>query len=139
MSRIFANISVFWAYLSTIFIGIVFLGFSIFLLAQPKVEYLSTTGTIAEIREEYSGSEDIDHCVYVDYEVGGKKYEHAQFGSYSSSMKVGDSVTVLFNPENPEEIQAEGFEIIPYVVGGAGIVAILAGGFLLFRKICFGT
>ena len=31
MSKIFANIAVFWAYLSTILLGIVFLGLSIFI------------------------------------------------------------------------------------------------------------
>ena len=140
MSRIFANIAVFWAYLSTILLGIVFLGLSIFIgVSDSDTEYIQITGTVAEINEYYDFDGELQHSVFVDYEVDGQKYEHAEYGSYSSSMKVGDTVGVYYNPEEPEHIQAEGFKTIPYVVGGAGIVAILVGGFLLVKKVITGA
>lgn len=140
MSRIFANIAVFWAYLSTILLGIVFLGFSIFIgVSGNNTEYIQITGTVAEIEEYYDFDGELQHTVFVDYEVDGQKYEHTQYGSYSSSMKVGDTVNIFYNPEEPEHIQAEGFKTIPYVIGGAGVVAILVGGFLLVKKVITGA
>lgn len=140
MSRIFANFRVLGAYLGTVVLGIIFVVAAIFIgVSNSNTEYLETTGTIVEIEEFYNISEETtDHTVYVDYEAEGQKFEHAQYGSYSSSMNIGDSVTVFYDPANPEQIQAEGFEIIPYVIGGAGVVAILLGGFFLVRKILIG-
>ena len=113
--------------------GLAFLAGSIFLLCSPKVDYAETQGIIAEIEESYNfSSEEYEYAVYVDYAVDGVRYEHAPYGSYNSSMKVGDAVTVLYNPAAPDEIQAPGFETVPYVVGAAGLAALIFGIWPLF-------
>lgn len=140
MSRIFANIRVLGAYLGTVVLGIIFIVAAVFIgVSDSDTEYIQITGTVAEINEYYDFDGELQHSVFVDYEVDGQKYEHAEYGSYSSSMKVGDTVGVYYNPEEPEHIQAEGFRTIPYVIGGAGVAAVLLGVFLLVKKVITGV
>lgn len=118
-------------------VGLIFLVAAIFILKAPKVDYIETQGIIDEIEESYNSIEErTDYSVYVSYQAaaldGIHSYQHVPYGSYSSSMKVGDAVTVLYNPDAPDEIQAPGFEKVPYVVGAAGIAAMIFGLWPLF-------
>ena len=132
--RFFVNLQRILAPLAFILVGLIFVVVSIVILCQPKVERLSVTGTIVRI-DEYRNGEDIDYTVYVDYEVNGQKYSSAVYPAYSSSMKQGSEVEILYDPANPSDIEAPGSASVPYVLLGAGIVAMLVGGFIFIRTV----
>lgn len=109
---------------------------AIFILTRPKVDYEICTGTIVDIQETYGFSGDdptTEYTVLIDYTVDGKEYKNAEYFSYDSSMKVGGEVKVYYNPENPEEIQAEGFQSVPYVFLGVSAVCFIVGIFVFIR------
>ena len=105
--------------------GVIFILSIVFIFA-PKKQMLETRGTIVEIEEWRDVDDNYQYTVYIDYRANGKKFEHAEFGSYNSSMKVGDKVVVLFDPKNPEHIESEGSDLVPYVTAAAsGIVLVV--------------
>lgn len=116
-----------------ILVGILLIAISV--LAMTKVKdvdsFSETQAEITSIDEEEildgSDSSSYEYTVKVKYMVNGVEYTDIDYGSYSSSMKVGDSVTVLYNPENPADIQAPGADKVPYIVLAGGIIAMLAG------------
>lgn len=132
--NIFSNLRRLLVPIVFVLVGLIFVVVSIVVLCQPKVERLSVTGTIVRI-EEYGQGEDLAHTVYVDYEVNGQKYSAAEYPSYSSSMKEGGEVEVLYDPADPADIEAPGSASVPYVLLGAGIVAILLGVVLFLRNV----
>ena len=116
-------------------IGLALVVFSLISIFGPKTDYSETTGTIVDIEEEYNiVDESYDHRVYVDYTVDGVKYERADYGSYSSRMKTGDTVTVLYDPADPTRIQAEGSEKVPYIVGAVGAVVMIFSAVTFIRR-----
>lgn len=86
-----------------------------------------TTGTITEIEVYYTRDSDGDrvrkHRVYVEYTVDGEKYEN-RLDSYNSAMRVGGSVTVYYDPQNPTDISSGDASIVT-------IIMICVGGLLL--------
>lgn len=101
-------------------------------LASKDLYDLPLTATISDIQREWrgvdeDGFEEYDYYVFVDYEVNGQKYEHVQYPNYANTMKVGDSVEILCQSQNPEKIvekNVTGNSVIFIVIGG---VLILAG------------
>jgi hypothetical protein len=91
------------------------------------------TATVVDVQEEWEVSGDPDqpdrlvHTAYIDYEVDGKKYEHVLAPEQDDNLKVGDTVEILAQSQNPEKISAlnptKGGII--YIVFGA--VAAVAG------------
>lgn len=72
--------------------------------------------------------------VYVSYEVDGVPYDFVELGYHSTGMKVGQSITIYYNPEDPTSIKTKGaaylFIFIPWllavfftVFGGVMLVA----------------
>ena len=119
-----------FTFIGFIIFGLIFVAGSIFIMTRPKIEYKTCEGTVVNIEEYYDtfdGDNQLCHRVYVDYTVDGKEYKNAEYGSYNSSMKEGDKVAVYYDPSDPSSIQPEGFETVPYVVLGAGCVAIIVG------------
>ncbi len=120
-----------------IVMGIILAGAAIFALTRPKTDYLTCEGTIVRIEEDLDLAADdtnVIYKVYVDYTVDGKEYKEVDYGSYNSSMKEGGKVTVYYDPADPSKIQAEGFETVPYVVLGAGIVAVIIGVIIFIKE-----
>ena len=106
-------------------ISLIILGLSLFSIFGPKKEYLKTTGIITNFRLEHSATDDITYKTIINYSVDGIEYKDVEYGSYNSSMKIGDEVTVLYNPINPTQIQAEGFEKVAYVTLPISIIGIM--------------
>ena len=120
-------------------VGIAFVIASVFVLKAPKVERVETEATVVEINEDYDSiNETTTYEVFVDYEVDGKQYTHAEYGSYTTGMKVGDKVTVEYNPEDPSDVQAPGADNIPYIILAVGAVAVILGIVLLVRAFIVG-
>ncbi|MBQ6569575.1 MAG: DUF3592 domain-containing protein [Clostridia bacterium] len=94
--------------------------------ADSKKVYIETEAVIENIIEEYdSADEEYEYTVYVKYVVDGKQYSNIQYPGYSSSMKIGDTVTVEYNRDNPSELRNEIPSFIAYVLFGIGGLCLL--------------
>lgn len=120
-----------------ILVGILFVGASIFIIVKDKdTVYEKVDATIVNIEEYYDNNlEEYSHTVYVDYEVDGVKYTNKEYGSYDSSMKIGDTVKGQYDVNTPELIQAEGSENIPYIIGGVGLIVLAVGILKLIKML----
>ncbi len=88
--------------------------------------------TITNIDVQYGvGEETNQYTVLVKYSVNGKQYEEP-IDNYKSSYKVGDEITVKYNPENPKEVTAttKGALVLYIAVG---VIAAIAGVLTLIR------
>ena len=119
-----------------IIIGLLFVVISIFMMRAPKVEYVPATATIADIQSEYDSAQETDvYTVFVNYTIDGVDYKNIEFGSYSSSMSVGDTVDIEYDPADPSHIQAPGSGFIVYIALAAGAIAFVAGIILTVKSI----
>lgn len=127
----------FFMAISTIIIALIFVGLSIFAIARKdEVTFENVEATIVRIDEFYDTvNQQNEYTVFVDYEVEGVKYKGVEYGAYDSSMDVGDTVTAKYDVDNPEFIEAEGSENVPYIVGGAGFVLAVFGIYMLIKAI----
>ena len=98
--------------------------------------YLPTTGVITKIDIVYgTGADDNDeYHVFVKYSVDGTEYEE-ELGEYSAGMHEGDDVDLLYNPDNPRQLQKAGLTsiIIAFVFSGLSIL-VAAIMFLRFLR-----
>ena len=121
-------------YASAIVISLLITVISVIGIFAPKTERLPAKAVISDIQSEYDGAaEQTNYSVYVDYEIDGQKYTHIDYGSYNSSMKVGDTVDIEYSAEDPENIQSPGSEKIPYITGAVGL-AVLAACIVMLIK-----
>lgn len=70
----------------------------------------------------------------VRYVVAGKTYEHtAAHGRFHQPRKIGDSITVLYDPADPAvaRIRGEGRVLIPVITGVFALAAILVAFILI--------
>ena len=82
--------------------------------------------TNIEIEEGIGDEADTYRCL-VKYAVEGTCYE-SELDSSKSNYKVGDSVTVHYNPEKPEEITSVGYFVIAVMLG-FGVLLLVVGCF----------
>lgn len=100
----------------------------------PTVEAIVTRTELYE--EEHYDSDthyDATYTIYVEYTVDGKTYNE-EYGIFSN-MKVGDKVTVAYNPNKPEEVSqpASIIWLIGLVV--ASIIALIVAIFSVVKTI----
>ena len=96
----------FWGVFVVIGIFLIILGFT----QKSKDEvFIAKSQTaqarIMDITSHVSGSgkhRRVKHRVFVSFIVNGKEYE-GKISSFSSSMHVGDRITVYYNPEDPDD------------------------------------
>lgn len=92
--------------------GIIFVVSGISTIANKDKYDTQITATVVDIQEEWESSgdpEEADHLVrnaYIDYEVNGKKFEHVLAPEQDDNMKVGDTVDILVQSQNPEKISS---------------------------------
>ena len=113
--------------------GIAFLITGISKLVKVNT-YPTTTAEITHIEVIYRGvDEPDDYEVTVKYAVEGTIYEK-ELDTYKSNFEEGKSITIHYNPENPEEITglSSGSSIIIMVVG---LVFTVAGAALWLRTL----
>lgn len=114
-------------YVGMILIGAVFIVLSAFALSRPEKALLSTEGVIEHIEAFINDLGEEENTVFVSYKDNtGTAHENICYPAFSSSMKPGDKVTVLYDPLAPEEIQAPGGDFMPYLILGLGIL-LMAG------------
>ncbi|MBQ6569574.1 MAG: DUF3592 domain-containing protein [Clostridia bacterium] len=110
-----------------VLVAAVLVGAGIFMfMASTKAHengkvFIDTEAVIEKIIE---GEDDTD-TAYVKYIVDGKEYNNVQYSGYTSSMKVGDTVTIEYNRDNPSEIRNDLPALIAYVFWGIAGLCLL--------------
>lgn len=91
-------------------------------------EYISTTAKIESIEKQTKRRNSKNHTSYVatvSYLVNGKVYQE-KLNAYSSSMQVGDSLELKYNPQRVTEIRSVEIENTIFTV------MIIVGAIVLF-------
>ncbi len=63
-----------------------------------------TNAVITRIEESYDSDGDTDYTVYVSYSVKGVKYENVRLNTYTSGMREGKTIPILYMRDNPSDI-----------------------------------
>jgi hypothetical protein len=116
--------------LGCIGIGLIALGIGLFVSHENfRQNAVETEATIVEIESYYVSSgddEELRHSVLVQFEADGKAYE-GYLGSYSSFMKEGGSVKIIYDPADPNDFRSSSAGIGPFIV-----CLVVGGGFSFF-------
>jgi len=96
--------------------------------------YQPVSGSISRIvlvDTDEDGASDYD--VYVQYTVGDNDYESV-LGEYSSSMREGDAIELIYDPADPCQVQKAGMGSI-LILMGCGAGAAVVGLVFLFKAL----
>lgn len=120
---------------SLLLFGLVFVVISIFAITSAKKDFNTTKGVITNIEEKNNAStEENEHYVYITYSIDDTEYENVSYPSYHSRMDVGDEVIVLYDPNDPMNVESPDSETIPIAILVAGIIAIVVSSVMFFSK-----
>lgn len=119
--------------------GIGFMFFAVKINNQKVPEnYIETNATIVRIEEELSptfdrsegtpDAGDYEHTVFVDYTYNGNTYSNRQYANYDSSMKVGDTVSVFVDPDDPETFMCDTSGDYVFIIVSAVVILVGIGG-----------
>ena len=123
-------------------LGIILIVVSIilFVVNDSHKDYVKTESTVSKIElyeQAYTDSEgnyfDETYTVYVKYTVDDKEYEE-ELGILSN-VKVGDKITIVYNPKNPSEISEPVGLVLPIIILVAGIASTTGGIISIVRAI----
>jgi len=103
-------------------LGIAIMGFGVLMLFGQVGDFEKTTAIIEEINPVGEG----DMQVIVSYTVDGVEYG-GELGYYSSSMMLGDEITIKYAPDAPWEISAASVGFIGYIMLAVGALFIFLG------------
>ena len=121
-------------------IGLILMVVSIFVFrsVDHTRDFKKTEAVVSRLEhaeDEYTDDQDQHHdatdTVYVKYTADGKEYEE-EFGVFSG-YKVGDRVSICYNPMNPKEISSPTTIVFPIVMLGGGAAAFIGGVISLIR------
>ncbi len=115
------------------FVGLVLLGLgSLFLL--PNMTYIlagrATDGTVIKVTSR-PGKHGIMYSPIVEYTVRGESFTIKSNQSTSWKMyQAGDTIPVLYMPDDPEDAALGGFQhlyLVPTILGLPGLLMIVVG------------
>ena len=108
-----------------------------------RISSYDSKSTAVISRMEYDHTETDDdgnshdyYNVFVTYEIDGVTYEDMPYDSYSTTMKVGDTVKIRYNAAEPEVITSGGTVWIPVIFFAFGVFDLI---FLVFKVRAFLT
>ena len=105
-------------------LGLILIIFGIVLLRNTPAQYQQTQGVITNV-SAYQDEDDTLYDVDFDYTVDGKKYSSTFFGE-KDTPSIGDTVTVYYNPDQPESTSnTKHTGIISIAMIAAGAVALV--------------
>lgn len=127
-----------WIFL--ILFGLVFecIGiFSIIFLQSKTQEWDEVPAVITYFDMTRYSSDKTSITVRVDYEYNGKKYEDKNLKYKSSTMREGQILTILVNPQNPEQFELELSRqyVLFYIFIVVGSIFILFSGYMCFMQL----
>ena len=106
--------------------------------SRQLADRVSVQGTVTGLERTVTnpGSGGV-YCPVVEFQVSGQTIRfQSAFGTMPASHKVGQSVTILYNPANPQEAEVSSVVsryLYPGVLAFMGLIALCLGGsFLLF-------
>lgn len=69
------------------------------------------------------------YVVYGDYTVDGKEYKHVKIGRFPQHYSVGETITAVCDPNNPEKMISEGGILctVGFVIAGFGLISLISG------------
>lgn len=116
-------------------IGVLILIIAGFVLANSQKFYSNAQTTEAIITDIVS-TRDIDngrnYDVYINYEIDGTKYDDVRLNYYNSSMDIGDTITVYYDPSNPSKVRMKmGSILVLFALVPIGVIFTFVG-LLLF-------
>ena len=115
-------------------LGIILIVFSVFLFISDdhNKNYIETEATISKaelVREATIDSEgnreEASYMIFVKYTVNGKEYE-TELGEMLE-QKVGEKITIVYNPDNPNEISTPSSPILNIVLLFGGMASLVGG------------
>ncbi len=122
--------------------GLILLVFGIFVInpVAKRLNYPQTEATVtkAELYEEayYDGDthRDATYRIFVKYNVDADEYEE-EYGIFPE-MKVGSTVKINYNPEDPRDIGQPNSMLLPYglIAGGCAVLAVGIVSIIRTRK-----
>lgn len=95
---------------------------------------IQTEAEITNITTHRDSDGDTTHSVDVVFYVNGKEYE-GELGSYSSNMYKGKSITVYYDPQNPNNFRSDNSNIANFILIPIGGIFFIVGCFILYRGI----
>ncbi len=115
-------------------IGLVAIALGIYLTFFHSRGYLKTEAVILTVEEiPGTGDDGTEYQASVEYTVDGVTYQ-SELDSGSPSYKVGKTIPVLYNPEDPSMVHGAGYEGVYAMAVGAAILAVLAVSEVRGRK-----
>ena len=125
--------------IAAVVFGIIFVVSGIKTIANKDLFDTQVTATVVDIQEEWQTSGDPEEAdtlvktAYIDYEFGGKKFEHVEAPEQNNKLKVGDTVEILVQSKNPEKISALNPTKGGIIFIAVGAIAAIAGCFSALR------
>ena len=107
-------------------LGIALIVFGILMFVFNNDSYLETVGTVTEVVETLNAENNKVYDVSVSFTVDGKKYD-CTFTEQTKEYKAGDDIKVYYDPEDPTKTSPSKTGILPPVLIGLGVVALVAG------------
>lgn len=95
---------------------------------------LQTEAEITNIATHRDSDGDTTHSVDVVFYVNGKEYE-GELGAYSSNMYEGKTITVYYDPQNPNHFKSASSNIASFIMIPFGGIFFAVGCFILYRGI----
>jgi len=87
--------------------------------------FVKTTATIVDIERNFgSGDESDTFTPTVEYTVDGKTYT-GKLNQSSGSYRIGQTITVLYDPNDPSTVHGDGTFGIIFIAVGAVILAFI--------------
>ncbi len=117
--------------IAAVIVGVIFAFNGIKTISEKDLYDTQITATVVDVQDEWESTGDPDdaghlvHTAYIDYEAGGKKFEHVLAPEQNNKLKTGDTVEILVQSGNPEKISA------PDPAKG-GVLFIVAGALAAF-------
>lgn len=112
-----------FAIIGAIFLIIGLIIFGNIINYENKVD---TIGTITEISSYRDDDHNINHEVYVSYNVEGKKYE-SKLNSYSSNFYEGKEIQIYYDKDNPNQIGVKSLDLLFLIFPGIGLIFLIMG------------
>ena len=113
-------------------ITLIIFGILLFVVSKNNKDYIETEATVSKVELYSEESFDVDgnvepaqYTIYVKYMVDEKEYEN-ELG-IMFEMKVGDKVTIVYNPKDPNQISQPSSLLLNIIILVSGVASLLGG------------
>ncbi|MBO7403395.1 MAG: DUF3592 domain-containing protein [Clostridia bacterium] len=95
-----------------IVIGVLALGYGVFVTFFERNGYIKSTAVIEQIEETFTGVDseggsDYAYDVYIYFSTTDGRTVHTKADNYKNSYTVGKRIPIWYNPDNPEQVHGD--------------------------------